>query len=312
MNGAGTSGDPWQVADYDDLKKVGRGYDAGDDQTYALDDYYVLTADIDASASATEDGGAGWTPIPRLTAVFDGAGHTIDDLTINRGDNTQAFIAQLDAPNGLIKDLRLTNVDITASSGNYHGALVGLLYGQIVRCSATGSVTGGVSNIGFGGLVGRAYAESGTKISDSYSMVDVTMGSGSSSTYTGGVVGRAVEGFVIENSYYAGVLSPGTATIGGIVGDATGTITDCFWDGTVSDDANVSGGGTEESTAELQDINTYTTGGPTWDMVLLSAHDGEQETATWYIDDGNDYPRLWFEYSAPVASAPMPQYIYGT
>jgi hypothetical protein len=35
-----------------------------------------------------------------------------------------------------------------------------------------------------------------------------------------------------------------------------------------------------------------------WDMVLYTAHDGEELTAVWYIKDGEDYPRLWYEWEA--------------
>ncbi len=34
-----------------------------------------------------------------------------------------------------------------------------------------------------------------------------------------------------------------------------------------------------------------------WNIVLKQNHDGQEDTAVWFIDDGNDYPRLWFEFT---------------
>ena len=62
MTGSGTSGDPYLVTDYADLKAVGT--------TYALGAVYRLTADINASASATENGGNGFVPIGNGTNAF--------------------------------------------------------------------------------------------------------------------------------------------------------------------------------------------------------------------------------------------------
>jgi hypothetical protein len=45
--------------------------------------------------------------------------------------------------------------------------------------------------------------------------------------------------------------------------------------------------------------------GDAWDMVLMANHDGQEATAIWFIDDGNDYPRLWFEYGGATAKKRM-------
>jgi hypothetical protein len=41
----------------------------------------------------------------------------------------------------------------------------------------------------------------------------------------------------------------------------------------------------------MQDIQTYLTAG--WGICEEKDFDG---STTWWIDDGNDYPRLWFEF----------------
>lgn len=54
--GSGTTADPFLIVDYADLKVVGT-------TTYNLSAVYRIVADIDASTSATENGGAGFVPI---------------------------------------------------------------------------------------------------------------------------------------------------------------------------------------------------------------------------------------------------------
>jgi hypothetical protein len=52
--------------------------------------------------------------------------------------------------------------------------------------------------------------------------------------------------------------------------------------------------GTGKTTAQMQDFDTFDTA--SWDIVLESNHDGQEATAVWFIDDGSDYPRLWYEW----------------
>lgn len=85
MSGSGTKIDPWLVEDYEDLKMVGK-------ENYTLAGVYLLTADIDASASANEycspEGSPcnGFVPIGMDTVVFsgtfNGANHTIKNLLV--------------------------------------------------------------------------------------------------------------------------------------------------------------------------------------------------------------------------------------
>jgi len=72
-----------------------------------------------------------------------------------------------------------------------------------------------------------------------------------------------------------------------------GTVTNSFWDTETSGQSS-SEGGTAKTTAERKDFDTFDTA--SWDIVLVENHDGEEETAIWFIDDGNDCPGLWFEW----------------
>ena len=88
MKGDGSASKPFQIEDYEDLKAIGKG-------AYLYSSDYVLTKDIDASASKNEmcngDGCNGFIPIGKYkdaadSTVFwgniDGQNHTISDLTI--------------------------------------------------------------------------------------------------------------------------------------------------------------------------------------------------------------------------------------
>jgi len=68
-----------------------------------------------------------------------------------------------------------------------------------------------------------------------------------------------------------------------------GEITNSFWDKETSGQST-SAGGTGKTTAEMQTTDTFLEAG--WDFV------DETENGTediWWILEGQDYPRLWWE-----------------
>jgi len=73
------------------------------------------------------------------------------------------------------------------------------------------------------------------------------------------------------------------------VGDNLGTVSNSFWDTETSGQATPDGG-TGKTTVEMQDIATFL--GADWSIVLI----GNYVNETWYIDDGNDYPRLGWQH----------------
>ncbi len=207
-------------------------------------------------------------------------------------------------------------------TGNDHvGGLVGLLdYGAITNCYATASVSGDTSA---GGLVG--YNNWWCRISDCYSSASV-----SGKEYVGGLVGlnrgtiancyvqggsvlgsNTVGGFVgsngwphlpmgrpyppaeITNCYSTGSVS-GSNHVGGLVGrQGYGRVTASFWDIETSG-LTTSDGGEGKTTAEMQTISTFTDAG--WDFVDETANDTDD---IWWILEGRDYPRLWWEDEEP-------------
>jgi hypothetical protein len=165
------------------------------------------------------------------------------------------------------------------------GGLVGSNWGTINYCSATGSIMGKTGEMSLGGLVG---SNSGI-ITKCYSTTTVS-GFG---WMVGGLVGDNYEG-KISKCYSTGIVN-GNNDVGGLVGynwpnsSDAGSTAFSFWD-MESSRQTISAGGEGKTTAEMQTATTFLEAG--WDFVSETANSIED---IWWIDEGNDYPRLWWE-----------------
>ncbi|RTL89867.1 filamentous hemagglutinin N-terminal domain-containing protein [Ancylobacter aquaticus] len=201
-----------------------------------LDGSYVLAGDIDAAATAGTDaadiwGAGGFVPIGNssnnFVGTFDGQGHVIDDLTINRV-TTHVGLFGYAGTNAVIGNIGL--VGGTIAGGSATGALVGTNKGAITNTSSSATVTGGLQT---GGLVGHMLSGS---VSSSSASGTVTGG-----TRTGGLVGYLVSGLVTA-SYATGDVSGGT-NVGGLIGSTTSStpISGVYATGNVAGTATVGG-----------------------------------------------------------------------
>ncbi|MBA7638304.1 hypothetical protein ES703_45957 [subsurface metagenome] len=113
-----------------------------------------------------------------------------------------------------------------------------------------------------------------------------------------GIFGRTTESSEIRNVHLVDVNLCGHYDVGGLVGVKYSTegIIGCFWDVNTSGQT-ASAGGTGLLTAQMQQRITFTDAG--WDFTTL----------VWTIDEGVDYPRLWWE--TPVLHA-EPEVTLGT
>ncbi len=275
---------------------------------------YELTVNIDLdtdgdgnigsdTGDAYNNAGAGWVPIggfptaERYTAVFNGNGHTITNLFINRGSNT--------LPTGLFTFVgagaRVESLGITAANvtgNNYVGALAGYNTGEIVAVYTAGSVTASAGSYA-GGLVGQQ-TTSGT-IHSSYSTASVT-----GQANVGGLVGQAAAGTgaSITNSYSTGQVSrsSGTATtIGGLIGavasgfSASASYYDSTTSGCVTGGSNgctTSAGGSGVSartTSALQSPTGYTGIYAAWNANLDGVTGADDP---WDFAGSSAYPAL--------------------
>lgn len=128
--------------------KIWDVYDLRDMQNN-LSGNYELMNDIDASETATWNGGLGFDPIGNgsnpFTGIFDGDGYVIYHLTINRpGEDNIGLFANL----GLTGQVNNTGMTVTITGNSYVGGVAGSSQGKIGNCSVTGTVSGIQNSVG--------------------------------------------------------------------------------------------------------------------------------------------------------------------
>ncbi len=258
---------------------------------------YVLMNDLgsgdagyDTYASSSANGGVGWLPLGSLgtqfTGTFDGQGHTISNLFIDRSGNDVGLFGCTSADSE-ISNVGLVDVNITGDF--YVGGIVGNNKGTITNCYSTGSITG---DDGVGGLVGLNF----DTITNCYSTVNVV----ESETYRDGYNLGGLAGYnsgTITNCYSTGGVDAGEPNdVGGFVGLNGGTITNCGWYNHAGNpDYPIGSNPEEEITYEELDNtvfydkthNIYDTQVPYWDFT----------TPIWY-EWASDYPRFTEEPAA--------------
>ena len=183
---------------------------------------YTLTNDLDETTAGYEEvagpaanNGTGFEPIGNdsdpFTGTFDGAGHTISGLTIDRtGENTVGLFG---ASDGTVSNVTLSGASVTG--GGPVGALVGENTGTVAGVSAQVEIDGsGRFAARIGGLVGE---NRGGVVADASARGTVTSDGGISGV--GGLVGRNDDGAAIRNTTAGTVVTaPGLENVGGVAG----------------------------------------------------------------------------------------------
>jgi len=188
----------------------------GSNRLSTIDSFFgktiTLTADIDLSEYDN------WTPIgipmehplykassPPVVILpgmfrgkFDGGGHVIRNLTINRNASFQGLFGYIQ--DAEVKNLGLENISISVGA-NVAGGIAGAAdWSLIANCYTTGAV-GGLSRIG--GIVGVL---TGGTVSNCYSAAGVD-----GFDHVGGIVGLSIEGLVRNSA----ALNPYVESISG-------------------------------------------------------------------------------------------------
>jgi len=221
--GSGTEADPFQIADLDQLQAM-RGAPNSS--------YYILIQDIDASASASMNGGQGFNPIGWFGGSFDGQGYIISDLTINRPGTYQAALFTQAGSQAVLQNVHFVNASI--QGGNRAAVLAGTLAGNANNVSVDGTITG---NTHVGSVAGQI--DSGGQISD----VTVTANVSGNGEYIGGVAGLLNSNATAEDISFQGTVS-GASRVGGIAGQTNSgsSITNAHADADVAGSGNRIGG----------------------------------------------------------------------
>ena len=294
-DGLGTEEHPYLIRDAQDLGTM----------WFESSAHYRLEASLDLSEIT-------WSMavVPWFEGTFDGNGYVISNLHIEGGDYLGLFGRLISGAK--ISNLGLEAVDVNGTGGSV-GSLSGSNEGSIATSYSTGTVSGDYyvgglvgHNIGsintsysictvrgdqcVGGLLGTNSSSSDLFVVDGILANCYSTGKVSGNRIVGGLVGRN-GGSSITTSYSTGTVS-GSEYVGGLIGEnLSGIVATSFWDIETSGFLT-SEEGIGKTTSEMQTASTFLDAG--WDFV------DETENGTediWWILEGEDYPRLWWERS---------------
>jgi hypothetical protein len=178
----------------------------------------TLTANIDLS------GYTNWTPIGispnRFAGIFDGGGHVINNLTINRTAETDFNIGLFGVTDtgSTVRNIGLVGASVRGF--RFVGGIAGFNHGTVENCYSTGEVS--ASNNVIGGIAGN---NSGT----------------------------------VRNCYSTGRITGDGNLPGGIVGNNDGTIENC-WSASTIHGANYTGGIAGQNNSRANIINCVALG----------------------------------------------------
>ena len=236
--GDGTSGNPYQIWNQEQLEAV----------NYALSANYDLMADIDLSGTTYLHGVIAYSGV-EFTGTFAGNGHTISNLTINAPYTTYVGLFGMVGEGAQISNVILSNVDVVGDE-QVAGLIGRNYYAETTHCQVSG-VVDGVYQVG--GLVGN----NRSSISNCQSSVTVTGG-----RRLGGLVGDSYCGEIDNCSASGNVTGSGDDYAGGLVGQSNNTtITNCSATGDVIGLARV--GGLIGNNYQASTSDSYATGNVT-------------------------------------------------
>ena len=207
-SGTGTKEDPYEVAILEHLRHIDLEPDA----------YFAQSTDIDARPTNDWNDGAGFEPIGSgerpFSGSYDGRGHAISGLTIDRSEENVVGLFQRVGEEGRLRNISLKDVDVTG--GRRTGGVVANNFGRMERLRVTGRVS--ADDFSVGGVVGSNWG----KITKTDADVGVS-GRGS----VGGIVGIARSGATVSESRAKGEVDGGSK-VGGLIGENDGTVARSF------------------------------------------------------------------------------------
>ena len=279
--GDGTAASPYQIASVADLQQIKGNPSA----------FYALVKDFDATGFQFE-------PVENFSGVLDGAGHTIENLTLDKA-TTYLGIFSNTGLTAEVKDLTFINPVMHLSEATDQAGLI--------AASAPGMKVSGVHVYGLTAYDeegSRADATFGSIIGDAKSTAAVSQCfvAGAridlpESSPVGGIIGRGRTGVSVKASAFTGSINADT-NAGGIAGSLdTGdeTIADCHVDADITAKNTV--GGIAGSAARSILTRNYVEGTVTattpgrWDKVI-AAGGVVGSISTEYNKDNRDAERV--------------------
>ncbi|MEX8518616.1 MAG: GLUG motif-containing protein [Leptothrix sp. (in: b-proteobacteria)] len=205
-----------------------------------LSGHYVLGSNIDATSTSGWNGGAGFVPVGNgstaFSGIFDGLGHTISGLNINRLGTDQVGLFGVGDSSAVVRNVGLAGASV--SGKNFVGALMGSNHGSVANSYADAAILANVASVSYiGGLVGLNDGSiAGSHVGGSVraeATYDVRVGG-----LVGGNIGQgsisgshSTAAVTINNN---GVATPDAPTLGGLAGINDGSITNSYATGAVT------------------------------------------------------------------------------
>ncbi len=225
------------ISTAEQLAKVGSGETVnvnGTDYEYNIDTNYKLINDIDLA-------GINWTPINyQIKGIFDGDGHKIKNLTIQREASETKEVGLIGYFSGIVQNLTFEDPNINVSyydetaksrsgfsgTGCFAGVMEqGAIYNVKTTLTegSTAAVKASVDNIG--GIVGHTVPEGMVTvincennvpvIGESFSLANVV---NTKASNAGGIIGCALGSITVEDSVNNGTIIAENYNAGGLVG----------------------------------------------------------------------------------------------
>jgi hypothetical protein len=174
---------------------------------------------------ATADGPYKLSPITTFSGNFEGAGHTINGLTIRSAEKHVGLFGTL-RKSALARDIVLTNATIEAKR-HTGGALAGENSGAIRHASASAAITG---------------ANGGVLAGENFGTVEQSETSGSVSVYYAGAGGLVAFNYGTIRFSHSRADVTGEVNVGGLAGSNYGVIQDSSAAGKVRGNLGSTGG----------------------------------------------------------------------
>jgi len=244
-SGSGTSDDPYRIFNADQLNQV-RNF------LGKTDVFFSLEADIDLAPWLAENNPyEGWQPIGTESSPFQGAfngnGHTISNLTINRPETDNVGLFGYCQNGATIRKVILSNCSVIGK--NYVGSIIGCVKAKFMGSSAseiliTNESFGAVSGVAYvGGVCGYALCDDPTTLTFSECNVYATI---TGNNCIGGIIGDGYGDYRnpinISSASFGGILN-GNNNVGGIIGlcEHYASIDECMTFATINGEKYVGG-----------------------------------------------------------------------
>lgn len=216
FEGSGTASEPYKISSTSDMFNLALSVNGGNNYK---DKYFVLTTDLDYTSSGYRIIGVDKTFY--FDGTFDGGGHTITGVKLERGAADYTGLFGYAGANSVIKNIVIRN-GYLLTFGKYSGFIAGYTLGKINGCDVTGNLNTTADYAG--GIAGYGVEFTNCQFT----------GNMSTAAQAGGIAGQITKGTVsgcsVRAAISSSVLSSSiTHAVGGVVGQTSASSTDSTW-----------------------------------------------------------------------------------